>query len=115
VSRIREEARQITGALHILFRNQSVPVEYAVAAGAGSDAPRHERERRIIEDLIARDNRYKTRSYEMANLIIEAKRLALNNESPEKILDFIVHSLEGSQRANEHLNSEIGLAAEGVT
>jgi DNA repair protein SbcD/Mre11 len=114
VSAIREEARRITGALHILFRNQSVPVEYAVAAGAGSDAPRHERERRIIEDLISRDNRYKTRSSEMASLIIEAKRRALNNEPPDKILDLIAHSLEENKETlTNDLNPELSLAVEG--
>jgi hypothetical protein len=76
------------------MRNQSVPVEYAVAAGLDAQAPRHERERRIIEDLIARDNRYKARSREMAELIVEAKRLALSSEPPDKILDLIAQKLE---------------------
>src|SRR5688500_18887820 len=31
--RLREESQELTGALHVMMRNQSVPVEYAVAAG----------------------------------------------------------------------------------
>ena len=85
------------------MRNQSVPVEYAVAAGLDAQAPRHVRERRIIEDLIARDNRYKARAREMAELVIESKRLALSNEPPDKILELIAQKLNGraADSANE--------------
>lgn len=93
IKRIREEAQMMTGALYIMLRNQSVPVEYAVAAGLDAQAPRHERERRIIQDLIARDNRFKHRAEEMAELVIESKRLALSNEPPDKILDLIAQKL----------------------
>jgi exonuclease SbcD len=96
INRLRDEAREKTGALHVMIRNQSVPVEYAVAAGLDAQAPRHERERRIIEDLIARNNRYKTRAREMAELVIEAKRQALSNETPDKILELITQSLDRS-------------------
>jgi DNA repair exonuclease SbcCD nuclease subunit len=95
IKRIREEVQQRTGALHVMLRNQSVPVEYAIAAGMDAQAPRQERERRIIQDLIARDNRYKHRAEEMAELVIEAKRLALTNEPPDKILDLIAQKLDG--------------------
>lgn len=95
---VRDEVRALTGAIHVIFRNQSIPVEYAVAAGAGLDTPRHERERRIVEDLIARDNRFRDRARDMAALVIEAKRLALGSEDPEKILDLISHTLESSRQ-----------------
>ncbi|HEV2912235.1 MAG TPA: exonuclease SbcCD subunit D [Pyrinomonadaceae bacterium] len=94
INRMREEARARTGALHVIMRNQSVPVEYAVAAGMDAQAPRHERERRIIEDLIARDNRFKGRAATIAELVIEAKKQALSNESPDKILELIERKLE---------------------
>jgi DNA repair exonuclease SbcCD nuclease subunit len=94
INRMREEARKRTGALHVMMRNQSVPVEYAVAAGMDAQAPREERERRIIEDLIARDNRYKARARDVAELIIEAKKQALSNEPPDKILDLIERKLD---------------------
>jgi DNA repair protein SbcD/Mre11 len=94
INRMRDEAQKRTGALHVMMRNQSVPVEYAVAAGMDAQAPRHERERRIIEDLIARDNRYKHRARDIAELVIEAKRLALSNEPPDKIIDLIAQKLD---------------------
>jgi exonuclease SbcD len=94
IPRLRDEARTLTGALHIMISNRSVPVEYAVAAGLDSDATRQVRERRIIEDLITRDIRFRTRAHEMAALTLEAKRLALGDESPEKILELIEQQLE---------------------
>jgi DNA repair exonuclease SbcCD nuclease subunit len=94
INRMREEARERTGALHVMMRNQSVPVEYAVAAGMDLQAPRHERERRVIEDLIARDNRFKDRAREIADLVIESKRLALNSESPDRIVELIEEKLK---------------------
>jgi exonuclease SbcD len=101
INRLRDEARERTGALHVMIRNQSVPVEYAIAAGLDAQAPRHERERRIIEDLIARDNRYKARAHEMAELVIEAKRQALSNEPPDKILELIAQKLDQTESAEK--------------
>ncbi|HYE13393.1 MAG TPA: hypothetical protein VD968_03010, partial [Pyrinomonadaceae bacterium] len=91
--KIREEALKATGALHVMVKNQSVPVEYAVAAGLDADTSRAERERRIVEDLIARDNRFRDRAREIAELVLEAKRRALGDESPESILDLIEQKL----------------------
>jgi DNA repair protein SbcD/Mre11 len=87
--KMREEARELTGALHVMLKNQSVPVEYAVAAGLEADTSRAQRERRIVEDLIARDNRFRDRSREMSELVLEAKRRVLGDEPPAAILDLI--------------------------
>ncbi|HYE66565.1 MAG TPA: hypothetical protein VD966_13335, partial [Pyrinomonadaceae bacterium] len=38
---------------------------------------------------------FKHRASEMAELVIESKRLALSNEPPDKILDLIAQKLEG--------------------
>lgn len=87
--RIREEAREVTGALHIRLKNISVPVEYAVADDLPEDAGREKLERRVVEDLVARDNRFKSRIDDVADAVIGAKRLALSDEEPEKIAEFI--------------------------
>lgn len=86
---IRKQVQEKTSALHVRLKNNTVPVEYAVAADLSEDVSREERERRAIEDLIARDNRYKSNSKEMAEMIIGAKRMALNDDAPDKILDYI--------------------------
>lgn len=89
LQKIREQAQLMTGALHVRIKNHSAPVEYAVAADLEEDASREKLERRVIEDLIIRDNRYKTRVEEISEAVIGAKRMALSDEEPEKILDFI--------------------------
>ncbi len=89
IARLREATKQLTHALHVIVSNRSVPVEYAVAAGLNADASRQVRERRIVEDLIARDNRFRDRAHDMAEVVLKAKQLALSDESPERILDLI--------------------------
>jgi exonuclease SbcD len=86
---IRRRVADNTGALHVRLKNNTVPVEYAVAANLGAEVSREERERRAIEDLIARDNRFASRSKEIAELVIGAKRMALSDDAPDKILDYI--------------------------
>jgi DNA repair exonuclease SbcCD nuclease subunit len=90
---LREEALKATGALHVMLKNQSVPVEYAVAAGLDSDTSRAHRERRIIADLIARDARYRDRAEEMAELVLDAKSYALGDKDPAEILELIEQKL----------------------
>jgi len=87
--KIREETQKLTDALHVRVKNHTAPVEYALAADVGKDVSREMLERRVVEDLIVRDNRYKMRASEMAEAVIESKRMALSDESPEKIVDFI--------------------------
>ena len=99
LARMRDEAREWTNALHVMVKNQSVPVEYAVAADLDADATRAERERRIVEDLIARNNRWRDRATEMAALVLETKRLVLSDESPAAILDLIEQKLDAEDRA----------------
>jgi DNA repair exonuclease SbcCD nuclease subunit len=97
--KMREEALKETGALHVMLKNQSVPVEYAVAAGLDENTTRAHRERRIIADLIARDIRFRDRASEMAELVLEAKRRALGDEPPESILELIEQKTEPPTRA----------------
>lgn len=89
MQKIRDEARKITNALHIRMKNHSVPVEYAVGEDIEEDSGREKLERRVIEDLIFRDKRYKTKIDEISDAVIGAKRLALSDEPPEKIVEFI--------------------------
>lgn len=86
---IRKEAQQLTNALHIRLKNVAVPIEYAVAADVEDDASREHLERRVVEDLVARDSRFKSQAGEISDIVIGAKRLALGDEEPEKIAEFI--------------------------
>lgn len=113
IPRLRAEARELTGALHVLVTNRSVPVEYAVAEGLDTEASRQVRERRIIEDLIARDTRFREHAHRMAGLVLEAKRLALGDESPEKILELIEQQLD-AEAPPAQLRSDAELVAPSV-
>ena len=94
---IRERAKEICGALHIRVKNMTVPIDYAVAADIEEDASREKLERRVVEDLIIRDNRYKTKVNDISDAVIGAKRLALSDEDPEKIAEFIAQkAVQGS-------------------
>lgn len=101
---IRDEARQITGALHIRLKNHSVPVEYAVAADIEDDAGREKLERRVIEDLVLRDSRYKARSAAFSEAVIGAKRLALTDEEPAAIAEFISRTAVAESMETPELN-----------
>lgn len=94
LQRIREEAQKITGALHIRLKNHTSPVEYAVADDLEEDASREKLERRVIEDLVVRDNRFKAQSEQMARLIVGVKRQALSDEPPERIAELIAMGID---------------------
>jgi DNA repair exonuclease SbcCD nuclease subunit len=91
--KIREAAQAHTQALHVRIKNHTVPVEYAVAADVAEDAGREKLERRVIEDLIMRDNRYKEKPEAMADAVVGAKSMALRDEAPDRIADFLALKL----------------------
>lgn len=100
LDKIRKKAKEMTNALHVMIKNHSVPIEYGVAEDVEEDISREKLERRVIEDLIFRDNRYKTRIDDVADAIVGAKRMVLENESPEKIADFIALKVVESEKSN---------------
>jgi len=62
MQKIRDETKAITGALHVRMKNLTVPADYLdTPNGEADDTSREQLERRVIEDLIVRDSRYKTR------------------------------------------------------
>jgi hypothetical protein len=89
LQKIRDTAKEMTGALHVRVKNHSVPTEYAVATDVDEDVSREFLERRVVEDLIVRDSRFKTRIDGISDAVIGAKRMALSDEEPEKIAEFI--------------------------
>lgn len=121
MQKIRDQAKEITGALHVRLKNHTSPVEYAVAEDVEEDASRERLERRVLEDLVFRDNRFKARSEQMARLIVGVKRQALSDESPEKIVELIGIGLDPtpqiealSEIANAAATPETPEVPEGV-
>ena len=89
LKKIRDEAKKITGALHIRIRNHTTPLDYTGRELPEDQEGRERIERRVVEELVLRDNRFKTRADEIAGLVIGVKRDALNDEKPEKIAEAI--------------------------
>jgi DNA repair protein SbcD/Mre11 len=103
INRLREDIKKEFKPLLVMMKNQTVPVEYAVAAGLSEGVSRAERERRVIEDLISRDSRYRDQAQSLAALVIEAKRLALADEAPSRIIEMIegkIGETQSSKAAN---------------
>ncbi|MBO0799484.1 MAG: metallophosphoesterase, partial [Blastocatellia bacterium] len=96
INRLREEIQDEFKPLLAIIRNQTVPIEYAVATGLSEHLSRGERERIVIEDLISRDTRFREQAAAMAGLILETKRLALSDEPPAKIVELIEERLAQS-------------------
>jgi hypothetical protein len=113
INRLRDEIKAEFGLLLVMIRNQSLPVEYAVATGMDEHITRAERERRVIEDLILRDARYKERASAMADLILEAKQLALTEEQPSRIAEMIEQRTTGAA-SNSPANLLDGPPAEAL-
>lgn len=94
LNRYREEIRREFGPLLAIVRNQTLPVEYAVALGLREQASRAERERRVIEDLLSREARYRDHAAAIAAMVLEVRQLALGGEAPERILEAIARREE---------------------
>lgn len=86
---IRDAAQKHTGALHVRIKNHSAPIDFAVADAGDKDVTREKLERKVVEDLVMRDARFKTKLEDVSDAVIGAKRMALSDEEPEKIAEFI--------------------------
>ena len=89
MQKIRDQVKAMTGALHVRIKNHTVPADYLEAPDETDELGRDQLERRVIDDLIIRDNRFKTRHDDISDAVIGAKRMALGDEPPEKIAEFI--------------------------
>jgi DNA repair exonuclease SbcCD nuclease subunit len=89
MQKIRDETKAITDALHVRIKNHTVPPDYLDATENVEDEGRERLERRVIEDLILRDSRYKKQPNEIADAVVGAKRMALSDDEPQKIAEFI--------------------------
>lgn len=89
LQKIRELATKITGALHVRIKNHTVPADFLESVENNEEPGRDLLERRVIADLVVRDNRFKSRADDISDAVIGAKRMALGDEPAEKIADFI--------------------------
>jgi hypothetical protein len=93
LDKLKEQAIDELNPLGLIINNKTIPKQLAVAMELNRDAPRSEREFRVLEDLIKSDSRFGARASEIAAMVVEAKRLSLEGESAEKILRLIEERL----------------------
>ncbi len=89
MQKMRDEAKALTNALHVRIKNQTVPADFVDSNDDVPDEGRERLERRVVGDLVFRDNRYKARNESIADAVIGAKRMALSDDEPAKIAEFI--------------------------
>ena len=82
-AKIRDEIAGLTDALHVRMKNHTLPAEAANDPEQRDDLERGELERRVI------DSRFASNARDIAEAVIGAKTMALSDEPPEKIADFI--------------------------
>lgn len=87
--KIRDEVCKITGALHVRLKNLSIPAEIGESAETVDDEGRERIERRVVDLIVAKDKRFKTNAQAIADAVVGAKRMALSDDEPEKIAEFI--------------------------
>ena len=93
LDKLKDQAIEELRPLGLIINNKTIPKQLAVAIDLARDAPRGERELRVIEDLIKPDPRFGNRASEIAAIVVEAKRMALEGETAEKILKLIEERL----------------------
>jgi exonuclease SbcD len=67
--------------------NHTVPTEYEVSGDESKS--RAELERKVLEDLVERDARYRPAAADWADLILNVKRMVLEGTSPEGIVEYL--------------------------
>ena len=101
MKKIRDEAMALTGALHIRIKNLSIPVEIGDTAEATDDEGRERVERRIVDLIVAKDKRFAKNAGAISDAVVGAKRMAMSDDEPEKIAEFI------GQKIAENLRSKV--------
>lgn len=94
LQRIRDETLKITNALHIRLKNHTVPADY-LDTPHNEEAGRDALERLVIGDLVARDTRFKNMRADVTEAVVGVKRMALGDEPPQKIVEFIAIKTKG--------------------
>jgi DNA repair exonuclease SbcCD nuclease subunit len=106
---IKSEIKEKAAVLEIIFRNETVPNDYAVAANLSSSTSRADRELQVLKDLVAQNPLYKQQSSSLANLILEMKRLTLTGESPEKLLELLQQELVAGKPNLEEIEQPVAI------
>jgi DNA repair exonuclease SbcCD nuclease subunit len=73
--------------LLVRFNNRTVPTEYEVSGDEAQS--RAELERQVVQELLERDARYRPSAGAWTDLLLDVKRLVLEETSPQTIVDYL--------------------------
>jgi len=105
VGKLEEAARAAFDPLHVRVNVTATPADYEFAGDVG-ELSRPELERQIVADLIRGDGRFRDSVDAWADLVLEAKRMALEKADAEGIVEHLragrqrISSREQTQDAN---------------
>lgn len=88
IQKIREQTQAATNALHVRVKNHSVPIEMGDTE-INEDEGRERVERKVVDLIVAKDARFRMNAINISEAIVGAKRMALSDDEPEKIAEFI--------------------------
>jgi len=114
LDKVKEQAVEELNPLGLIINNKTVPKQLAVAIDLTRDTPRGERELKVIEQIISPDPRFGARAAEIAAMVVEAKRMALEGESAEKILRMLEDRMFPSEPRGESESGSEAVYAEGA-
>lgn len=92
---IKELIKDNTGALFVKYKNSAIPKQHFENETQRYDISRIALERNVIESLVIKDSRFKTRSKEVADMIIQSKKMVLSGDDAESISDYLRTSMFG--------------------
>ncbi|HNC58786.1 MAG TPA: metallophosphoesterase [Leptospiraceae bacterium] len=87
LNKVRDKIKKDFHCLLVLLKNQTKPVDFG--SEVEHNASRSDIEKKVLTDLIAKDVRFKNNAEKLSDVIMEAKRLVLSGELPEKIAQMI--------------------------
>jgi hypothetical protein len=87
LDKLKEEAIEKYRPMGLIISNKTTPKEVPVPVDVGR--PRQERELEILESLIRANSIYGPRAADIAKLVVDLKRLALEGRSPQEALKLL--------------------------
>lgn len=93
--RLQTQIQALTGALVTRLNVQVSNRQYAGDPTLNAQTPRRDLERQVLSDLLANNASYRSRSAELAQLLITLKDLQLSGAKPPDLYDHIHHHFDG--------------------
>lgn len=89
LKRLSAKAREMTGALAVRIKNKTAAAQEIEVTYRPEDHDRILLEKKVIGGLVARDSRYRKHAEVFSDMVLAAKRMALEGDDPDDIAGMI--------------------------